>query len=94
MISAYSISWSDNLIFYISTVLKGFIFMSVSKIHCKIVAVPFASWNVPTVILVRPLAIVEHSVVSVASIRDGFTMAINRYKSLHQFARGPCDDIF
>ena len=61
--------------------------------HCKVLLVPFVSWNVPTTILVRPLAIVEHSVVSVTSIKHGFKMVINWYFSPGHFTGGPCEGI-
>ena len=50
--------------------------------------------NVPTTNLVRPLAIVEHSVVSVTSNKHWFVMVISWYSPLGYFDNGPSEDEF
>ena len=55
--------------------------------------VPLVFRNVPTTILVRPPAIMEYSVVSVASIKRRFVTVIDWYYSLNQSSWRPSEGV-
>ena len=55
--------------------------------------VPYVSGNVPTTILVRPLAVVEHPVKPVTRIRHELVVIIDWHNSFGQLSRRPFESI-